>query len=293
MLVDNAVILAAGTASRFAPLSYERPKALISVRGEVLIERQIRQLQEAGIPEIILVVGYRKEQFSYLREKFGVTLLENPDYLTRNNNSSIHVAAPYLRNSYICSSDNYFLENPFTREAEESYYAAVYAHGHTAEWCMEEDDRGYIRRVQVGGENAWYMLGHVFWSETFSRRFLEILEGCYHQPETANLLWEDIFIRHLPELPMKIRKYPDNVIFEFDTLDELREFDESYRSNSRSVILKKLSRELGCEEGELQSIRAYKDANAAAAGFRFTLRGNPYRYDYASGTCQPKKEESL
>ena len=52
--VDNAVIMAAGTASRFAPLSYERPKALIEVKGEVLIERQIRQLQEAGISEIII-----------------------------------------------------------------------------------------------------------------------------------------------------------------------------------------------------------------------------------------------
>ena len=41
--VDNAVILAAGTSSRFAPLSWERPKALIPVKGEILIERQIRQ----------------------------------------------------------------------------------------------------------------------------------------------------------------------------------------------------------------------------------------------------------
>ena len=43
MLVDNAVIMAAGTSSRFAPLSYERHKGLTEVRGEVLIERQIRQ----------------------------------------------------------------------------------------------------------------------------------------------------------------------------------------------------------------------------------------------------------
>ena len=41
--VDNAIIMAAGTASRFAPLSFEKPKALIEVRGEVLIERQIKQ----------------------------------------------------------------------------------------------------------------------------------------------------------------------------------------------------------------------------------------------------------
>ena len=42
MKVDNAIILAAGTASRFAPLSYETPKGLIEVKGEVLIERQFK-----------------------------------------------------------------------------------------------------------------------------------------------------------------------------------------------------------------------------------------------------------
>lgn len=67
--VDNAIIMAAGASSRFAPLSYEMPKALIPVRGEVLIEREIRQLKEAGVPEIILVVGYRKEQFAYLADQ--------------------------------------------------------------------------------------------------------------------------------------------------------------------------------------------------------------------------------
>ena len=78
--VDNAVIMAAGTASRFAPLSYEKHKAMITVKGEVLIERQIRQLKEAGVPEIYIVVGYKAEQFRYLEEKFGVHLVENKEY---------------------------------------------------------------------------------------------------------------------------------------------------------------------------------------------------------------------
>ena len=69
MKVDNAVIMAAGTSSRFAPLSYETHKGLIEVNGEVLIERQIRQLQDAGVPEIYLVTGYKAEQFQYLRAK--------------------------------------------------------------------------------------------------------------------------------------------------------------------------------------------------------------------------------
>ena len=34
--------------------------------------------------------------------------------------------------------------------------------------CMEEDDNGFIKAVQIGGEKSWYMLGHVFWAEDFS-----------------------------------------------------------------------------------------------------------------------------
>ena len=68
MKVDNAIILAAGTASRFAPLSYEIPKGLIEVKGELLIERQIKQLKEAGIPEIIIVTGYKSQSFTYLKD---------------------------------------------------------------------------------------------------------------------------------------------------------------------------------------------------------------------------------
>ena len=57
--MKNAVILAAGTASRFVPLSETMPKGLLEVRGEILLERQIRQLKEAGVEDIFVVVGYR------------------------------------------------------------------------------------------------------------------------------------------------------------------------------------------------------------------------------------------
>ena len=63
--VNNAIILAAGMSTRFAPISYEKPKGLISVKGEVMIERLIKQLQEVGISEVVLVVGYMMEKFLY------------------------------------------------------------------------------------------------------------------------------------------------------------------------------------------------------------------------------------
>ena len=172
--VDNAIIMAAGLSSRFAPISYEKPKALIKVKGEVLIERQIRQLKEAGINEIILVVGYMKEKFAYLEEKMGVKIVENKEYLVRNNNSSIHAVKDYIKNTYICSADNYFSINPFESEVDEAYYSAIYADGETNEWCLDTDEEDWITGVKIGGSQKWFMLGHVFWSEVFSRRFIEI-----------------------------------------------------------------------------------------------------------------------
>lgn len=52
-----------------------------------------------------------------------------------------------MKNSYICSEDIYFNSNPFEKEAFGSYYAAVFAEGATDEWCIEEDENGFIKAV--------------------------------------------------------------------------------------------------------------------------------------------------
>ena len=100
--VENAIILAAGLSSRFAPISYEKPKGLLRVRGEVLIERQIRQLQEVGISNITIVVGYKKEYFFYLESKFGVSIVVNSEYAEKNNNASLYLVRDRLSNTYVC-----------------------------------------------------------------------------------------------------------------------------------------------------------------------------------------------
>lgn len=281
--VDNAVIMAAGTASRLAPLSRETPKALIEVRGEILVERQIRQLHEAGIADVVVVTGYSGERFAYLRRKLGVTLVENDSYLSRNNNASIYAARGFLRNTYVCSCDNYFVVNPFEREVPESYYSAVYASGDTPEWCLRTDEDDYITGVTIGGRDSWHMLGHAFWSEDFSRKFLGLLLPVYDEPATARMYWENIFMLHLRELKMKIRRYPAGVIREFDSLDDLREFDPTYVDDARSSVLKAIAAELGCRERDLSGFKSYNGDTNEADGFTFRLRDRLFKYDYGAG----------
>lgn len=291
--VDNAIIMAAGVSSRFAPLSYEKPKALITVNGEVLIERQIRQLREVGINEIVVVVGYKKEQFYYLKEKFGVIIVENPEYNTRNNNASIYVAQKYIHNSYICSADNYFTQNQFTKMVEESFYSVVYSNGKTDEWCVDIDNNEYITGVKIGGENSWYMLGHAFWSESFSEKFLGILNDEYNLPQTKNLLWESIYINHIDELKMKVKKYDDNYIFEFDTLDELRKFDKSYINDTKSKILKKIAKQNNCIEKDIVDVSVIKDEKGInAIGFQYKINNEKYSYYYSDVTEGNNNEQN-
>lgn len=288
-VVDNAVILAAGTSSRFAPLSYETPKALITVRGEILLERQIRQLQEVGVPDIYVVVGYMAEKFAYLKHKFGVHLVDNPDYMKRNNHSSIYTVKNLLKNTYICSADNYFSQNPFEREVSDCYYAAVYADGATDEWCMTYNEDGRICSVQIGGENSWYMMGHTFWDTNFSQKFVEILNQEYDLPETTDLLWESIYIKHLDELDMKIRKYAKGTVFEFDTFDELRAFDTSYVSDTRSALLKDAAKQLNCREKDIVEINGYRDDSSEAVGFTFLYDNVQYIYLYKEGRVRKRQ----
>jgi len=276
--VKNAVIMAAGISSRFAPISYERPKGVLTVRGEVLIERQIEQLKDAGIEDITVVIGYKKEEFFYLEDAFGVKLVNNEEYATRNNNSTIKRVEGILGNTYICSSDDYFSINPFEKYVYDSYYASEYRNGPTDEYCLTTKGKGgLIVDVKVGGADSWVMLGHAYWDESYAKKFVEILEREYDNPETAGKLWEDIYAEHIPELPMRIRKYPSDAIWEFDSLDELRGFDPHFIENVDSGILDNICSVLECERDDVKKFEPIKQG-LTNLSVRFEAKGIPYVY---------------
>ena len=280
--VDNAVIMAAGLSSRFVPLSLEKPKGLLTVKGEVLIERQIEQLRQAGIKDIIIVLGYKKEAFFYLEDKYeGLTIVINPEYNIKNNPHSIFLAGKYLGNSYICSSDDYFTENPFEEYVFKSYYSAVHVKEKTNEWYMIPDSKGNIQRVKKSGRDGYIMLGHVYWDREFSAGMLRYLTESEESGVYDQVLWEDILAENVRALPpMEIKVYPDGVIFEFDSLDELRAFDRVYVSDTHSSIMKNIARVLGCDESQIFGFKAIKEG-LTNTSFVFEVGGDhPGKYVY-------------
>ncbi len=238
--VDNAIIMAAGLSSRCLPLSKVMPKGLFVVKGEVLIEREIRQLQEAGITEIILVTGYMAEKFEYLAEKYGVTLVNNTEYKVRNNTSSIMAARKYLANSYICCADNYFETNVFQPYVYDSYYTCKTSDEFVDEFCLTGvDENGYIHEIKRGGKGI-YTMGAVYFSRPFSESFLDLLTREYENDDVKGMLIDTYHIRHMDKLPSMYKVYPNEVIKEFDTISEFEEFDLEFKDFYNTTMEKSL-----------------------------------------------------
>ena len=147
--VRNAIILAAGGGDISSKSVYSMPKGLFVKDGETLIERQIRQLHEAGSTDITLVVGYKQELYFFLMEKYGVDIVVNPD-LRKNNVYSLYCAKDRLSNTYICNCDNYFRENPFSPYEYNAYHATVWKKDIHNELVVAKNESGRITDISSG-----------------------------------------------------------------------------------------------------------------------------------------------
>jgi thiamine kinase-like enzyme/CTP:phosphocholine cytidylyltransferase-like protein len=116
--VKSAVILAAGVPKS----KFNKPDCLYEINGEAVIENTIKHLQDRNIYDIYIVVGYKKEMFSYLEHEFNVKLLLNKDYAKTGTSKSFLIAINEISNSYIIPGDLYFEENPFNNYELFSWY---------------------------------------------------------------------------------------------------------------------------------------------------------------------------
>lgn len=289
--VDSAVILAAGFGSRFVPLTFETPKGLLEVFGERMIERQIKQLQAAGIMDITIMVGYLKEKFEYLIDKYGVKLLYNPEYHNKNTLTTLWRARECFigKNTYLLSSDNWIRENMYHTYECGAWYSSVFMKGETSEWRLSFNKKGLLTGVSVGGTDCWVMYGPVFFSKEFSEQFFPVVEQYYHAPGTEQLYWEQVLsdlldgsaAARIPGLSsvsapeMYINKQPENQVYEFENLEELRVFDTRYQNHSDSAAMELVSEVLHIPESEITNIRCLK-AGMTNQSFLFHAKERSY-----------------
>ena len=275
--VDAAVILACGMGVRLAPLTYDIPKCFINIKGERMIERQIEQLIAAGIKDITIMVGYMKEKFDYLIDKYNVKLIYNREYKYKNTLSTFYHAREVMRNKniYVCVSDVYISENIYHNYEVEPYYTGAFYEDCKDEWRYITNSKNEIKAVAVVGENDFCLVGPCFLTKEFLDEFIPLIEKYYNETSTDHFYWEDVLVRNFDKLPkIYLSKLDKGIIFEFDTINDLNKFDKnstSYGSEAVGFV----SKAFNAKDSDIKDIVCVKEGMTNHS-YRFTYDGIEY-----------------
>lgn len=266
----KAVILAAGAGIRMVPIHTETHKALLEIKGETLIERQIKQLHAVGVKDITVVSGYLKERLEFLIDKYDVSLVYNPEYFTKNNLYSLYLVRKKLENCYVVPCDLWCEENPFSRTEAYSWYMVT--DEETVNTDIRVNRKGQLVRVPystVGNK----MLGICYLDAELGALVSKTLKALARDAKYSNTFWEEALYSDKKMMCYaKIVSADSN--FEINTFEQLRDIDsDSLHLKSEKINI--IAEAMKCKPEEIVNIKIQKKGMTNRS-FLFSLHGKRY-----------------
>lgn len=276
--VNNAIILAAGGAAKNSKSFYSLPKGLYVKNGETLIERQIRQLQEAGITDITVVLGYRQELYLFLGKKYGVKLSNTPA-IEKGNVVSLDAVKDRLSRTYICACDNYFVENPFSRYEYNAFHATVRKKDCIHEVQVKTNRSGRIVGSFTAKGEGECFYGHAFSDEKFSKRLVEYMNEDMDVFRVDMMFWEELAMRHIEDLDWYVRRYSTDFLYEFDSISETQSVETLFINDVSDKMISRICSVLKCKAEDIHDVEILNKGMTNII-ITFVVNGEKYLFRY-------------
>lgn len=229
---ENAVILAAGYGMRMVPINTEEPKGLLEVKGETLIERLIKQLHEVGVQDIKVVVGFMKEHYEFLIDKYNVKLVVNSHYKDWNNIYSLFLVKDDISDTYILPCDVWFEKNPFSTIEDESWYLFGEEQVPGSNWQVKNNEK-----VRFNSSKGNKMIGLAYLNEMQGKNISKLLEKSIEEKQYTSF-WEDV-LENKKNFLLKGKLISDNSHAEINSYEQLLDLDSGsthLKNNAIEII---------------------------------------------------------
>lgn len=264
----KAIILAAGLGMRMVPINTEVPKALLTVKGETLIERLIHQLHEVNVYDITVVVGFMKEEFEFLIDEYKVKLVCNMDYAKKNNLHSLAKVGSDLINTYIIPCDIWCETNPFN--ACELYSWYMVKNQETDNTSVRLNKKYELVKTKLN-EVGDTMIGISYISLDDAGFVAKRIYSMSSQREYEHCFWEDVlYVKD----KMIVSPYVFNDAYEINTYEQLRDLDED-NEILNSDLMNIIKDTIGCEISKIVNIQPLKKGMTNRS---FSFEVNSKRY---------------
>src|SRR3989344_3759805 len=107
MQIKKAIILVGGKGTRFRPITYELPKALLPVKGKTVPEHLIELFKKYNITEIIFSIGYLADKIQdYYGDgsKYGINISYIREDKPLGSAGAIKLASSLLKETFIVTN---------------------------------------------------------------------------------------------------------------------------------------------------------------------------------------------
>jgi len=239
----KAVIIAAGIGIRLNPLTDDKPKCLLKIRGKTILHHQLDAFHANGITDISVIKGYKKEAIDYPGLKYYI----NDNYRNNNILNSLFYAEEELDGEFIVSYSDIIFDADIVRRLMESdrdiaivvdidwkgYYEGRTEHPiEEAEKVIFDEDKNVVEigkvvssEKEVNGEFIGMVKCTKRGAEIFKEFFHKAKKEFYGKPfiraKTFNNAYLTDFIQYLVRNNIKVKCVPiERGWIEIDTLQD-------------------------------------------------------------------------